>query len=293
MIIKRTFSDHIADVTIIILLGCLAFLTIYPFYYIIVASVSNPEKLLYYNGILLKPLGFTWGAYKLVFENPMISVGYKNTLLYVGFGTLINMAMTTIGAYALSRKGVFWAKPIMMIIIFTMYFSGAMIPSYLLITKFGWINTIWAMIIPGAVWSWNLIIMRTNFKNVPESFEDSARIDGASDFTILIRIFIPLSLPIMAVITMYYAVGNWNSWFSAAIYLLDRRKHPLQLVLREILIINNADQMMINVKKGERSMLAETLKYSTIMVSTLPILLIYPFLQKYFIKGVMIGGIKE
>jgi len=271
----------------------LAFLTIYPFYYIIVASVSNPEKLLYYNGILLKPLGFTWGAYKLVFENPMISVGYKNTLLYVGFGTLINMAMTTIGAYALSRKGVFWAKPIMMIIIFTMYFSGAMIPSYLLITKFGWINTIWAMIIPGAVWSWNLIIMRTNFKNVPESFEDSARIDGASDFTILIRIFIPLSLPIMAVITMYYAVGNWNSWFSAAIYLLDRRKHPLQLVLREILIINNADQMMINVKKGERSMLAETLKYSTIMVSTLPILLIYPFLQKYFIKGVMIGGIKE
>lgn len=199
--------------------------------------------------------------------------------------------MTALAAYGLSRKGVLLSNGIMFLITFTMFFGGGLIPSYLLIKDLGLINSRWALLLPGMIGTTNLIIMRTSFKAIPVSLEESARLDGANDFVILFRIIIPLSMPVIAVMTLYYGVGHWNSWFNAMIYLQDRNLFPLQLILREILIDNSTD--VIELESNDSEPIAETIKYATIMVATIPILFIYPFIQKYFVKGVMIGAIKQ
>lgn len=198
-----------------------------------------------------------------------------------------------LGAYGLSRQNVMWKNPIMFFIVFTMFFSGGLIPSYLLVTGLGMLDSLWALIIPGAVSAFNLIIMRTAFQGIPVSLEESAKLDGANDFTVLVRIILPLSLPVIAVMILFYGVGHWNSWFGALIYLRDRDLYPLQLVLREILITNSTDSMLTAAGPADKMPIGETIKYATIIVATVPILLLYPFLQKYFVKGVMIGAIKE
>lgn len=271
----------------------LVFATLYPFLYVLFSSLSDPGLLAKNRGILYLPLGFTVKAYELVFQNPMIIVGYLNTIFYVVVGTTINILLTSIGAYALSRKNAMLTKPIMMFITFTMFFSGGLIPTYLLIGQLGMIDTRWALIIPNAISVWNLIIMRTSFKGIPDSLEESARIDGANDWTILFRIILPLSLPVIAVMILFYGVGHWNAYFDAMIYLRNNDLWPLQLVLREILIENSTDNFITGVGGGDRYPIGETVKYATIIVATLPILFLYPFLQKYFVKGVMIGSIKE
>lgn len=222
----------------------------------------------------------------------MITTGYRNTLIYVVAGTAINLVATAIGAYVLSRRNLYFKNVLMMLIVITMFFGGGLIPTYLLINNLGMLNTIWAMLIPGMIGTFNMIIMRTAFQSVPISLEESAKIDGANDLIILFRIIIPLSMPVIAVMILWYAVGHWNSYFGALIYLRDRELFPLQLVLREILITNTTDSMMTEAS-GDRMAIADTIKYATIIVSTLPILLLYPFLQKYFVKGVLIGAIKE
>jgi len=178
-------------------------------------------------------------------------------------------------------------------IVVTMFFQGGLIPTYLLVSNLGLVDTPWAMIIPGAINTWNLIIMRTSFQAVPASLEESAKIDGANEWTIMWRIILPLSIPVMAVMVLFYAVGHWNAWFNAMIYLRDRNLYPLQLILREILITNSTDSMMTNASGVDKMPISETIKYATIMVATIPILVLYPFLQKYFVKGVMIGALKE
>jgi putative aldouronate transport system permease protein len=204
------------------------------------------------------------------------------------------MVMTCLGAYALSRKNVLWKTPILMMIIFTLFFSGGLIPTYLLVGKtLNWVDTPWALIIPGAISTWNLLVLKTAFEAVPVALEEAARIDGANDFTILMRVVIPLSLPALAVILLFYAVGHWNSYFQALIYLRNRDLFPLQLVLREILLANSTDSMTTGVSSGDVEPVGETIKYATIVVATLPILALYPFLQRYFVKGVLIGGVKE
>ncbi|WP_062104504.1 carbohydrate ABC transporter permease [Bacillus niameyensis] len=293
MKIKQSLGERLFDFCNVLFMIVLILVTLYPFLYVLFSSISDPGLLAQNTGILYKPLGFTFKAYKLVFENPMIMIGYMNTIFYVVVGTAVNILLTSIGAYALSRKNVMLAKPIMMMIVFTMFFSGGLIPTYLLINELGMMNTRWSLIIPNAISVWNLIIMRTSFKGIPESLEESARIDGANDFTILFKIILPLSLPVIAVMILFYGVGHWNSYFSAMIYLRDNSLWPLQLVLREILITNSTDGFITGVGGGDRYPIGETVKYATIIVATLPILFMYPFLQKYFVKGVMIGSIKE
>jgi putative aldouronate transport system permease protein len=292
--IRKTGGERVFDIFNMLIMFALIAVTLYPMLYVLFASLSNPTELAQSRGLLLKPLGFSLEAYKKVFENPSISTGYRNTLFYMGAGTLINLVLTSLGAYALSRKNVLWKTPILMMIIFTLFFSGGLVPTYLLVAKtLNWLDTPWALIIPGAISTWNLLILKTAFEAVPVSLEEAARIDGANDFTILLRIIIPLSLPALAVITLFYAVGHWNAYFQALIYLRNRELFPLQLILREILIANSMDSMTTGVSSGDVEPIGETIKYATIVVATLPILALYPFLQRYFVKGVLIGGVKE
>ncbi|MGG4341775.1 carbohydrate ABC transporter permease [Paenibacillus lautus] len=290
---SKSVSEVLFDSANVILLCLLSIVTLYPFLYVLFASISTPAEFVQHRGILLWPKGFSLDSYRMVFENPNIIRSYLNTIFYVVVGTSLNILMTALGAYGLSRKNVMWKSTIMMLIVMTMFFDGGLIPKYLLVKNMGLIDTYWALIIPSAMTTWNLIIMRTAFQGVPDALEESARIDGASDWTILFRIIIPLSLPVIAVMVLFYGVWHWNKWFDALIYLRDRDLFPLQLILREILIQNDTSSMMTSVGGGDRMPVGETIKYATIMVATLPILFLYPFLQKYFVKGVMIGAIKE
>jgi len=294
---KRSGGEITFDLLNTVLMLALIATTLYPFLYILFSSVSEAVQLMQHRGIMWIPQGFSLEAYKTVFANDSVITGYKNTIFYVVAGTAFNLLMTSMGAYVLSRRNVLLKKPIMIMIMITMFFGGGIIPSYLLINDLGLINTRAALIIPGAISTWNLIVMRTSFQAVPHSLEESARIDGANDFTILFRIILPLSLPVLAVMTLFYAVGHWNSYFSALIYLTDASKFPLQLVLREVLLTNhmtnNMEEMLTGVPSEARYQVSETIKYATIMIATAPILILYPFLQKYFVKGVMIGSLKE
>lgn len=293
MKIARSAGERAFDASNAALLVLLSVVTLYPFLYVLFASVSIPSDFVQHRGILLWPKGFTLDSYRMVFENPNIVSGYLNTIFYVVVGTSLNILMTSLGAYALSRQNVMWKNAAMMIIVLTMFFDGGLIPRYLLVKNIGLLDSYWALIIPSAMTTWNLIVMRTSFQAVPVALEESARIDGASDWTILFRIVIPLSLPVIAVMVLFYGVWHWNKWFDALIYLRNRELFPLQLILREILIQNDTGSMMTSVSGGDRMPIGETIKYATIMVATLPILFLYPFLQKYFVKGVMIGAIKE
>ncbi len=294
MYMRKSIGERAFDVANILFLSALTLVTLYPLLYVLFASVSNPGDLAQSRGILLRPLGFSLEAYRAVFKNPAITSGYTNTLFYVVAGTLVNLVMTSLGAYALSRANVMLKTPILLLIIFTMFFSGGLIPTYLLVGKtLNWVDTPWALIIPGAISTWNLLVLKTAFEAVPVALEEAARMDGANDFTILMRVVIPLSLPALAVIVLFYAVGHWNAYFQALIYLRNRDLFPLQLVLREILLANSTDSMTTGVSSGDVEPIGETIKYATIVVATLPILALYPFLQRYFVKGVLIGGVKE
>lgn len=265
---------------------------VYPCLHVLFASLSDSNQLMEHGGFLVKPIGFTLAAYKEVFQNRLIGTGYINTLLNLVCSVVLNICLTTLGAYALSRKEMMLRKPLMLMITFTMFFSGGLIPNYMLVKALGLTNTRWALIIPTAISAYNLIIMRTSFESIPDSLIESAKLDGAGDFTILLRIAIPVSMSVVAVMVLFYAVDQWNSWFPAFIYLKERELWPLQLVLREIVIANNMDDMLTGIDSAELVSIGESIKYATIVVATLPILCVYPFLQKYFVKGVMIGAVK-
>ncbi|MGN0970966.1 MAG: carbohydrate ABC transporter permease [Aristaeellaceae bacterium] len=274
-------------ITLLIGLLCL-----YPMLHVLFSSFSDPEQLVRHKGVMLGPCGFTLKGYELVLKNKNIPIGYMNTLINMGLGTLLNMALTIVGAYALSRKGYMFKKAISMFIVFTMYFSGGIIPNFLLVQALGLYDTRWALILPGAVATWNLIVMKTCFQSVPASLEEAARIDGANDLVILLRVILPVSSSTIAVIALFYAVAHWNSWFNAMLYLQKRTLYPLQLFLREILI-TNAPTGTIEDPDSEILYIEEVIRNATIIVSTVPILFAYPFAQRYFISGVMLGSLKE
>lgn len=289
---KQKWSDRIFRIVNTVFMILLMIITLYPFWYVAMASCSDSNVLMAHTGLLLKPLHFNLNAYRMVAKNPNLLSGYTNTILIVVVGTLSSTIMTAIGAYVMSRKPFPFQKAMMLMMIFTMYFSGGMIPDYIL--RNNWLhlgNNRLVLILPALVSTYNLIVMRTGFAAIPDSLEESARIDGASEFTILMRIIIPVALPCMAVIILFYAVSYWNSWFEASIYLTDRKKYPLQVILREILIVNSTTEMQVG-ESGNAQAIGESIKYATIMVATVPILLIYPFLQKYFVKGIMVGAVK-
>lgn len=292
MVIKRSLGEKLFDTFNVVFMIALMITTLYPFLYVAFASVSQPSQMVQHQGILWGPLGFSLNSYKLVFQNPMILKGYSNTIVYMVTGTVLNVFMTALGAYVLSRKGVYFRNLIMFITVFTMFFSGGLIPFYLVVRGLGMSDTLWALILPTAISTYNLIIMRTAFAGIPDSMEESARIDGANDFTILFRVIIPLAMPVVAVMILFYGVGHWNAWFNAMIFLKTREMYPLQLILREILIASSTDNMTTSVASADLEPVAETIKYATIMVATVPILFVYPFLQKYFVQGIMIGALK-
>lgn len=289
---RRKISDHVFDTVVSIILIFAGLITLYPMLYTISMSISEPIYAMR-NEVYLFPKGFSVESYKMVFENQEVLTAYLNTLWYTGVGTTINILMTVISAYPLSRKRFFIRNHLMVLVTFTMFFSGGMIPSFILINQLGLYNTRWAIVLPVAINTWNLILCRTFFQSIPDSLEEVATIDGASQFIILFKIFLPLSMPIIAVLILYYAVGHWNSYFSAILYLSDPDLQPMQIYLRKVLILANTSIIGDKMTTGtERSMATLQLKYSIIVVATLPILVVYPFLQKYFVKGVMIGSIK-
>lgn len=270
----------------------LVVISLYPVIYIILASFSEPIKFISHTGLLFRPIGFTTIAYQKAIQHPLIISSYMNTIFIVVVGVSINVLLTAIGAYFLSRKDVLFKRPIALAFIFTMYFSGGLVPIYFTVKELGLYNSLWALILPGAINTFNLLVMRTGFEVIPQSIEESAIIDGAGHFMILFRIMIPLALPTIAVMILYYGVGHWNSWFGASLYIKDQKLYPLQLVLRQILLINDTQSMTFGVDAGEQMAVSETIKYAITVIATAPILAAYPFLQKYFVKGVMIGAVK-
>ena len=266
---------------------------LYPFYYIIVASVSDPSTLMRHRSWLVWPVGEpTLDGYRMVLNNRRVFSGFANTFRILGLGLLFNITLTALGGYVLSLNNLLLRKPLTLIVIFTMYFSGGLIPSYLNIRDLGLMNSLWALILPGAVSTSNLIIMRSAFMAVPESLTDAAKIDGAGHFQVLFRILLPLVKATMAVMVLYYGVAHWNSWFSASIYLRDNTKYPLQLVLRNILLRSQQQDMLSDVPMAQTPQAMLLIKYSLIVVSSVPVICIYPFLQRFFQKGIMIGAVK-
>ncbi|MEK4436078.1 carbohydrate ABC transporter permease [Paenibacillus sp. FSL K6-2862] len=292
MIKENGWFDRIFTIFNYTFVILLVIVTLYPLLYVLFASLSDSAQLLANKGLLWKPVGFSLEAYKSVLANPGIATGFRNTLFILVFGVIVNLFMTALGAYVLSRKNVMWNKVFMFFIVFTMFFGGGLIPLYLVVKGVGLLDTLWSTILPFAISTFNLIIMRTSFMGIPDSLEESAKIDGANHFTILFRIIIPLSMPVIAVMILYYAVDKWNGWFYASVFIKSRELFPLQLVLREILIANSTESMSAGASAGDRFQIGETIKYATIMVATIPILCIYPFLQRFFVKGVMVGSLK-
>ena len=293
MKIKRSKAEQAFNIFNIILMFVLMVVTLYPLLYVLFASLSDASKLMQHSGLLFKPLGLNLSSYKIVIQDRQILSGYMNTIIVVVAGVLISMVLTILGAYTLSRKNLYWGKMISMIVIIPMFFSGGLIPFYLLVKNLGMLDSLWALILPTALSTYNMMIMRTALAGVPKALEEAAEIDGANPLVVLFRILIPLTIPTIAVLILYYAVVNWNSWFNAMLFLPKaKEKWPLQLVLRNLLIQNQTDDLTSGVAAADKFSVSETIKYATIIVSTLPILCLYPFLQKYFLKGVMVGSVK-
>ncbi|MDQ0857469.1 carbohydrate ABC transporter permease [Bacillus sp. V2I10] len=287
-------SDKVFNFVNYLLLAIITLLVLYPLYFVLSASVSDPLYVLR-GEMWLLPKDINFDAYKKVFMNDDILNGFWNTIKYTTVGTAINVVMTTMAAFPLSRKDFMGRNLIMGFLVFTMFFSGGLIPSYLLIKELGMLDTFWVMVIPNAVAIWNIIIMRTFFQTtIPIELQESAMIDGCSNIQILIKIVLPLSMPVIAVMVLFYAVGHWNSYFNALIYLQDRELFPLQLILREILIQSQTDEMVKATSESfvKQQLSVEGLKYAVLVVSNIPMMLLYPFLQRYFVKGFMIGAIK-
>lgn len=286
-------SDRLFDWVITLIAMIVILIVLIPLIFVMAASFSDPDMVIR-GKVFLIPKGITTKAYTMVFENKDIWRGFANSLFYTAAGTLISVTLTVLAAYPLSRKGLPGRNLLMMGILFTMYFSGGMVPTYLLVRDLGMYNTVWAVLVPAALSTYNLIVAKTFFENsIPEELYESAYLDGCGNIQMLFKIVVPLSKAILAVLVLYYAVGIWNSYFDALIYLKDTAKHPLQIVLRNILLLGQTEQMGTNdVGMAEKIKMAEAIKYSAIVVSSIPMILIYPFIQKHFVKGVMIGAVK-
>jgi putative aldouronate transport system permease protein len=288
-------SDRIFDwvVNILILLGLL--IISYPLWYVVICSISSPYEVLIGNVFIL-PIRPTLQSYAKVFVENRLMRGYLNTIIYTVVGTGINLFATTTGAYALSREDLRGRSFFTKLIMFTMLFSGGLIPTYLVVNSLGLVNTMWSVTLINAVGVTNFMIMKNTFQNsIPKEVQESAIVEGCSDFSILFRIVIPLSMPIIAVMTIFYSVGHWNEYFNALIYLTDKVKQPLQVVLRDILISNEITEIMsdANTMQGlDRMAIAEGMRYSTIVIASLPMIALYPFFQRFFVKGVMVGAVK-
>ncbi|WP_239634832.1 carbohydrate ABC transporter permease [Paenibacillus sp. H1-7] len=292
--IQENRSDKMFTIINYTILSLFLITIMYPLIYIVSASISSSEAVIS-GAVWLWPIDPTLDGYSAVFKHKLIWSGFMNSIFYTVAGTAINVVMTILAAYPLSRKDFYGKNVFMFLFVFTMMFSGGLIPTYLVVKDLGLLNTTWSMLLPGALGVWNMIITRTYFQTtIPDELLEASQLDGCTDFQFIWKIVLPLSGPIIAVITLFYAVGHWNSYFNALIYLKNQNLYPLQLVLRDILVQNDVDlNMLMDVaEQAKREGLRELLKYSLIVVATVPLLVVYPFVQKYFVKGVMIGSLK-
>lgn len=281
------------DYVLYVLLAVVIVVTLYPLYYVAINSLSDSREVLR-GTVTLFPRKLTIASYEVVLSDPHVLRSFLNTVLYTSVGTVINIVLTAMCAYPLSITTFVGRKQFSMLIVFTLLFNGGIIPRYIVVESLGMLDTMWAVILPAAVVTWYMFIMRTYFRGIPDSLRESAYIDGANDIQVLFRIVIPLSAPVIGALTVFYSVMHWNGFFNALIYLYSKSKYPLQIVLRNVTIEDNmagmVDQFM---DENEFTVAEQTIKYAVIMVSTIPILLIYPFMQKHFAKGVTIGAVKE
>lgn len=292
MKIIDSWGDRTFNLVSLILVWFVVIVTFYPFVYVFSSSISDPVSVLQ-NKVFLWPVGFSLKPYTTILNYPEMTIGYLNTIFYTVVGTAINMLLSSLMAYPLSRKGLVFRKYFMVMVTFTLVFSGGLIPTFLIVKELGMIDTRWALLIPGAISTWNVILLKTFFESLPKELEEAATIDGASPMNVLFRIILPLSKPAFVTISLFYAVGHWNSYFSAMIYLTNENLFPVQLFLRKIVLLGQtADIMDEQGLSTEKLIMAESLKYATIMIVALPIVLVYPFIQKHFVKGVMLGSLK-
>lgn len=292
---KKKFNyETVIYYFICLILLLFAVLCILPIVHVFFSSLSDPKLLSANKGLVLWPLGnATLEGYRLVFKNASLLRGYLNTLIYVVSGTGIGMILTIFAAYFLSRKNVPGSKYITFLITFTMLFSGGLIPSYLVISKLKMLDTIWAIILPNCVSVFNIMIMRTSFKSIPAGLVEAAEIDGAGHFQVLFRVVLPVSKSILAVVALFYVIQHWNSWFHTAIYVKKRELFPLQILLREIVLQNSTQALADGNEPDQLNLMKMLVKYAVIIVSIVPMMVIYPFAQRYFVTGVMVGSIKE
>jgi putative aldouronate transport system permease protein len=281
---KMTTFDYVN----IALLSLFSLSMLYPFIYMTAVSLSDPSYVMR-NEVTFFPKGFNLETYKVVLKDPQIMQGYRNTILYVVLGTFISLVLTCLTAYPLSRRGMIFGKSITLMIVFTMMFNGGMIPTFLVVRELGITNTIWAMVIPGAISAFYLFIMRTFFRGIPEELIESGKIDGLNEFGILRHVVIPLSKPALATIGLFVAVGLWNNFMFALLYLRNEELYPLQVVIRGLL---ESGRLSAQLGMDDDNMVDQGLKFATIMIGTIPILCVYPFLQRFFVKGVLIGSVK-
>lgn len=292
--IKLSRDDRIFYIAVNIIMAIVLIVVLWPLIFIVSSSFSSKEAVLA-GRVFLLPVDFSLEGYKAVFSTGEVLTGYRNTIFYTVVGTFLNVLLTMVGAYPLSRKDLPYRKVLMFLFTFTMIFSGGMIPTYILVSELGLLNSPLAMILPGALSVYNLIIARSFIEtNIPHEVFEAAVIDGCSDFKYFCKVLFPLSGSVVAVLTLYYAVAHWNSYFNAFLYITDSKLYPLQLVLRNILIANQVDSAMVTDFDAMTSKqgLADLMKYSLIVVSSVPVLVLYPFVQKHFVKGVMIGSVK-
>ncbi|MFS0612680.1 carbohydrate ABC transporter permease [Lederbergia ruris] len=294
----RGLSDKTFDLVNKIFVLIVTIIIIYPLVFAISASISDPSAVST-GKMWLWPVDITFKGFKVIFENDAIWLGYRNTILYTVLGTLLHLMILLPCAYALSRKEVMGKKLILWFVLFTMLFNGGLIPTYLVVKSLGMVDTIWAIVVPGVVGAWSILVARTFFEqNVPDQLVEASRMDGASDLYTFFKIVLPLSAPIIAVMALFHGVSLWNQYFTALIYLTDTNLFPLQLILREILIIHEIDTAAgggaaLGDSLVEQVKTAALVKYAVIIVAALPLLIVYPFLQRYFVQGVLIGSIKE
>lgn len=291
---NQSTGDKIFIVSVYAILSLILVIVLYPLIYVVSASFSDPQAVIS-GKVVLWPVDVTLRGYQAVFKNPKIITGFANSLFYMFVGTAINLVMTMLCAYPLSRKEFTARNKIAALFVFTMYFSGGLVPNYMIVSKLGLINTRWAMLIPTAMSTYNMIIARTYMVNsIPDELYEAAQLDGCSPFKYLLKVIVPLSKPIIAVLALYYGIAKWNNYFDAMLYLNDPSKWPITMVLREILIQNQIDPTMLTDASALSKLqgMTELLKYSVIVVASVPVLMIYPFVQKYFVKGVTIGAVK-
>lgn len=291
-ILKKSKKDRMIDTVLYTSLAAFGLVTLFPLYYVAVMSVTPIEEVLRNGGFVLWPNQLTLDAYYYIFQSNRIPDALKITIIVTALGTFCNLLITSLLAYPLSKKYLPGRNAVLVCIVFTMLFSGGLIPLYLVVSATGLLNSIWALIIPGLVSTFNMLIMKTYFENLPAEVEEAAKVDGCSDVQILWRIVLPLSMPIVATLGLFYGVNHWNAYFGGIMYLTDKSLMPIQVVLRNMIVTPSVSQELgINVQELQQ-LPPETIKMATVIVATMPILIIYPFLQRYFVKGMLLGSIK-